>query len=110
MPRTEIVPAYGMRPVGGFGIRGHRVHCECGYLSAVVSYRWAASLANTHRKEHPKEETPPGTDLSEALMGPFDGPPFIGRRRPAANLSSGAQASVRRSPAELRAVHALEEA
>lgn len=30
---AEVTPVYGMREVGGFGIRGWRVFCpECGHL------------------------------------------------------------------------------
>lgn len=33
---AKAVAVYGMRPVGGFGVRGFRAHCgECGYLSRL---------------------------------------------------------------------------
>lgn len=42
-----------MRPVGGFGIRGWRVHCDCSYLSLVVytDKRRAIMLREAHRVE-----------------------------------------------------------
>lgn len=50
--KTKVVPAYGLRPIGGFGVRGHRAHCDCGYLSGLGSYRNATERAYQHRKLH----------------------------------------------------------
>jgi hypothetical protein len=48
---AKITPAYGMRPVGGFGIRGWRVHCPvCGHLSRLhTGYRGCEHAARHHR-------------------------------------------------------------
>lgn len=42
---------YGMRKVGGFGIRGWRAHCpDCGFLSKLHDSFWKARhSASTHR-------------------------------------------------------------
>lgn len=47
---AKITPAYGMRDVGGFGIRGWRAHCPaCGYLGRLTSYRNCEYAARKHR-------------------------------------------------------------
>lgn len=48
---ANITPAYGMRPVGGFGIRGWRAHCaHCGHLGRVrTNYGTCARDVNQHR-------------------------------------------------------------
>jgi hypothetical protein len=48
---AKITPAYGMRAVGGFGIRGWRAHCSaCGFLSHLItSYRGCEYAARRHR-------------------------------------------------------------
>lgn len=48
---AQTVPNYGMRPVGGFGIRGFRAHCrDCGYLSKFyLNYGGARSNAVAHK-------------------------------------------------------------
>lgn len=42
---------YGMREVGGFGVRGFVAHCpECGFLSRVYdNCRGAEACAGAHR-------------------------------------------------------------
>ena len=47
---AKVVPAYGMRDVGGWGIRGFRVHCpECSHLSDVhLNVNGAKSAALHH--------------------------------------------------------------
>lgn len=47
---AKTLPNYGMRPVGGFGIRGWRAHCDqCGYLSRLyTNIRGAQSRAASH--------------------------------------------------------------
>jgi hypothetical protein len=53
LPTTtaDVVPAYGMREAGGFGLRGWRVHCpHCGYLSRVYEHRRTISeVQRAHR-------------------------------------------------------------
>ena len=48
---ATLVRSYGMRPVGGFGVRGFRAHCEaCGYLSRLYdNIRGASRRAHDHR-------------------------------------------------------------
>lgn len=48
---AKVTPAYGMRPVGGFGIRGFRVYCEvCGHLGETLeNVRRAQRHARVHR-------------------------------------------------------------
>lgn len=48
---AKVVKNYGMRPVGGFGVRGFRAHCErCGFLSRLYeNVRGAQGCAKTHR-------------------------------------------------------------
>lgn len=47
---VHVTPAYGVRPVGGYGIRGYRAHCEtCGYLGTVTGYNGARKQRQTHR-------------------------------------------------------------
>ena len=55
MSLAKVTPAYGMRDVGGFGIRGWRVHCaNCCYLSHVyVDNRYALTARNAHQCEQP---------------------------------------------------------
>lgn len=47
---AKTVANYGMRPVGGFGIRGWRAHCpDCGFLSRLyTNIRGAQSRAANH--------------------------------------------------------------
>lgn len=49
---AEVTPAYGMRAVGGWGVRGWRVFCpRCGFLSRLYdrSIRSAQDNAYRHR-------------------------------------------------------------
>lgn len=48
---AEVTPAYGMREVGGWGIRGWRAWCgTCGFLSRLyLNVRGAQKCAKTHR-------------------------------------------------------------
>jgi hypothetical protein len=48
---AEITPIYGMRPIGGFGLRGWRVFCPtCGYLSKdYTNYRGVEDATRRHR-------------------------------------------------------------
>lgn len=50
---ADVTPAYGMRPVGGWGLRGWRAHCPaCGFLSRLYTHiRNAEYGARTHRCE-----------------------------------------------------------
>lgn len=49
--RAEVVPAYGFRSVGGYGIRGWRVFCPtCGHLSDLYENRLGVNGAlHAHR-------------------------------------------------------------
>lgn len=55
--RAELTPAYGMREVGGWGIRGWRVFCPgCGFLSDLYTNHFnGRAAAETHRRNHVKE-------------------------------------------------------
>lgn len=50
--RAEQTPVYGMRPVGGFGVRGWRVWCPgCGFLSHLyTSHRGCQDALYRHRR------------------------------------------------------------
>lgn len=49
---AEQTPAYGMRPVGGFGIRGWRVYCgHCDFLSRLyTNHRSCEDAVHRHRR------------------------------------------------------------
>lgn len=48
---AEVCANYGMREVGGFGIRGWRVFCPaCGFLGRLyIHIRSAQNIAHRHR-------------------------------------------------------------
>lgn len=53
LPETtaRTVPSYGLRAVGGFGVRGWRAHCgHCGFLSRLyTNIRGAQHATQRHR-------------------------------------------------------------
>lgn len=54
---AEVCANYGMRQVGGWGIRGWRVWCgRCDFLSQLYTHiRSAQSVAHKHRCDEPLE-------------------------------------------------------
>lgn len=51
--RAQVTPAYGMRAVSGWGVRGYRAHCpRCGLLSRVYgNYNGALGAVRRHRQK-----------------------------------------------------------